>query len=479
MATNIVTRKLNDAAITQLGSFQAGDLVLVEREGTAHSMEGQAIIDAVADEQTSPTLTVSLGRGRKIAVAGDSIAARALHDGSTADDAYGASQGFTNWARALSGGAFVTKVEDNVAIGGSNTATLINTQLPDLLTRFAAGGIGHVVVSIGTNDADGVATFETITGRIVSFAQSCIANGAVPVFMVPPPRTYSGAVANFYPRLQRLAEYIAEQLPVDVPGAVSFGAWSSMYIPATGLADDGSAQTHRFQDGTHFSARGAYEAGRQLAAILQAGVSPRLSSHLTPKAIYDATDNPKGPLVDPFFSAKTAYSGGDANITGNMPNGWSIERTTGSQTIAVDVANITKDGQTISATTLAITAGGVAGSTRIYRSITPASSLAGVPVILRARIRVVNAVNLRMIELRNRRDTLTPTSQSTFDMYRHTNGAVNYMWPDGSYDMYLETPPMTIPDPIGTNTLIPSLNIGIELSGSVTVHVLSMELVPA
>jgi hypothetical protein len=427
-----------------------------------------------------PTTALRL-RGNIIAQAGDSISARSCYDGGTEDKAnISASQGFTNWGRALARGEWRTGSQYSEAIGGSTTATLINTQLSLMLATFRANpGIGVCVVSMGTNDAQNGISLDLVKSRLQTFARACVDEGVVPIFQVPLPRTPSSPAAGFYERLAHHQEYIANQLPLDVPGALSYGSWQHMYDSA-GDVDSGAAQSDLFCDGTHPAPRGAYLAGKQLAAVLDTLRPRRHSSHLGPRAIYDATENPLGPLVTPTFTTSAAYGGADGNISGNVPTGWDIERASGSQTIAIDVASVTDaDGETVSACTIDITAGGARGNTVLSQDITPDASLADTDVKVRARVKVSNAVNLRMCELRNRYDVGGGGSTSRYDMFRHDEGGVSYYQPDGSYDLFLETPAITLGATPASDTLKPALLVGIELSGSVTVEVLSIEVVPA
>lgn len=446
----------------------AADLprVLVGNDGARYKPSGK------------PTTALRL-RGNIIAGAGDSIAARAYNDGGTEDKTnISASQGFINWGRALAGGEWRNGADFSEAIGGSTTATLINTQLALLLATFRANpGVGVCVVSMGTNDAQNGIDLDLVKSRLQTFARACIDEGVIPIFQAPLPRTPASPATGFYERLAHHQEYIINQLPLDVPGALSYGSWQHLYDSA-GDVDDGTLATHLFCDGTHPSPRGAYLAGKQLAAVLDTLRPRRHSSHLGPRAIYDATENPLGPLVTPTFTTLAAYAGGDGNISGNVPTGWDISRT-GAQTVTIDVEDVTVNGETVSACTIDVTRGGSAGGNVVLtRDITPDSSLANTDVKVRARVQIKSATNVKWIELRNRYDSTGAVQR--YDMFRHIEGGVTYYQPDGSYEMFMETPAITLSATPASDTLKPALLIDVEqTSGTVTVEVLSIEVIPA
>ena len=81
-------------------------------------------------------------------------------------------------------------------------------------------------------------------------------------------------------------------------------------------------------------------------------------------------------------------------------------------------------------------------------------------------------------ELRNRYDSTGAVQR--YDMFRHVEGGVTYYQPDGSYEMFMETPAITLSATPASDTLKPALLIDVEqTSGTVTVEVLSIEVIPA
>jgi lysophospholipase L1-like esterase len=384
----------------------------------------------------------------------------------------------------LSGGAFDNPPEYNFAVGGSTTVNVVSTQLSPLIAAIAANGIRFVCISIGTNDANSGATIANIETRLLDIANQIVNAGATPIFLSPPPRVIaSGAVANFDKRLGWVSSYITNRLPLAVPGVVTIGGWQGTFDPATNQPYGGVTPTanDHFVDGTHLSARGAHHAGKQLAAYMQTRNVGRPSTTMTGRSVYDATENPIGPIIAPVFNATAAYSGGDANITGVVPTGWTVERSSGTGTMVCSIGTPTVDGLAVNSFRMVATgAGGVVGTMIAYAQLAPPAGLENKALKCRMRVRITGASNLRFVELRNRVDnSVGPTSTSTFDMYRVIDGSTTFNWPDGTYDMTLDATAVTLPASLATVTIRAQLSTSVAVGGSATVDILSIEWVPA
>lgn len=478
-AGRIFSTAARASATLARGALAAGDVVMAEGFALRVDPLATGTRSALADRGIDGFSRLERLATPVVATAGDSISAR-NNLTTLANDA----QGYANWARALSGGAFINPVAYNVGVGGSTTANLVADQLPQLLAFARSGQISHVLISIGTNDAPSALTYAQTKANIQQVAMSLLRYGVTPIFVVPPPRDYAGAVTNFYPRLYRIIEYIAEELPRTVPGVVTVGGYQAFMDPATGKPWRGSAPAvgDQLMDGTHFAPRGAYYIGRQLAAYFRGILPPRVLSSSGVQGVYNAADNPNGPLFNPGFNAGAAYSGSDTSyISGIVPAGWTITRGTTSTTVASSMPMVTVDGdQSVRAWQLvAANTGGIeSGAIKLERPVACPATLAGRQVKLRARVRVTSAVMLQFLELEMRRDVDGAALQA-YDMLRVARPAGGiFLFPDGSYDLYLETQALPIADPVGTTSFIATINFGVAVGGSATITITSVEPVP-
>ena len=478
-AGRIFSTAARASAALARGALAAGDVVMAEGFALRVDPLATGTLSALADRGIAGFSRLERLATPVVATAGDSISAR-NNLTTLSNDA----QGYANWARALSGGAFTNPAAYNVGVGGSTTANLVADQLPQLLAFARSGQISHVLISIGTNDAPSALTYAQTKANIQTVAMSLLRYGVTPIFVVPPPREYAGAVTNFYPRLYRVVQYLEEELPRTVPGVVTVGGYQAFFDPATGKPWRGASPAAGDQliDGIHFSPRGAYYIGRQLAAYFKGILIPRVLSSMTWQGVYNATDNPNGPLAIPGFNSGAVYAGSDTTyISGVIPSGWTITRGATTATVVSSMPFATVDGdQQLRAWRLVAANTGVneSGAYKLERPIACPPTLAGRQVKLRARVQIANAVSLQFLELEMRRD-VDGSAVQAYDMFRVARPAGGFfLFPDGSYDLYLETQALPVADPIGTTSFIATLNFGVAIGGSATITITSVEMVP-
>ena len=260
----------------------------------------------------------------RIGLMGDSIMAQATDYASKRNAA-----GAISWMLARLGHPWYLPRENNFAVGGTTTAVMRTSQLPNVLAAHSRAAMGRVFISAGTNDTNSGRSFADITADLQAIFEGLLNVGITPVHHGILPRGNDGAMTAAKLQNLRLNEWMENY--AYLRGGLEFIDCS--LAVANNATAFGNALT-ALMDGSvlHPLDNGAFFIGERLARYYAAlGVGPAIRFASSQADVFDAVNNPSGvvfdnpnPLMQGGTSAPTnmTTSGGTwSMVTQTLPNG--------------------------------------------------------------------------------------------------------------------------------------------------------------
>lgn len=242
--------------------------------------------------------------------------------------------------RQLTNGSVQTPSGNNLAVGGTYAAT-IAASVPSVIAK----GADVVVIDGGRNDVAGGATAMQIMSALWPAYASLSQTGALLIWLPLLPETPFTQIirqnAAYYNRqLKELCSGNRSDLvttwgfnPLNLP-IVMDASFMTDYTNGNRYGDFGSS------DNTHLSYNGIYMFAQQIKSILNPWLLSRPTFQTYFEDWYDATNNPKGNLLNNGASNDGLLSGTGGFLqtengvtpTGVLASGWFGERSVGSST---------------------------------------------------------------------------------------------------------------------------------------------------
>ena len=269
-------------------------------------------------------LAVPLSFGPVVALLGDSILAT---DDDIGPTRYQVAAGVQSWAKVLSKQRFVCNFENNFAVVGSTSATVISSgKLDDCIASTPSA----CVVLIGTNDVSAAVSSATIIANLTTIYRSLL-NAGIYVIAIPIlPRSVtpsSGTMATMQKAINYVNGFIKRFAALN-RGMYVADPWQNIVDMSNGQVLGGIPGGTRYAaysyDGLHPSGRGGYWIGKAVSDIVNLIYPPNNDLSWSINDYYDATNNPNGNLLTNGFM--NVASGGTAGVgaSGVIPGTWNI-----------------------------------------------------------------------------------------------------------------------------------------------------------
>lgn len=304
-------------------------------------------IDPVARGMAANALarnSSNLMNGR-IAAIGDSLTyACALPDAGSGGYYTMNTTGYLPWLTALSRGKFEAEPSLIKGVNGETATQIAARYDVDIAPYYDQFDL--LVIQAGPNDTYVRTPALTSFNAIRQMAEKALARGKVVVLLANMPRTYWGTGGGLLNGTQiAQAKKIAGELnqllrnyQITRANVFFIDPWRDMV--AAGDAVDGAPDSLILWDGLHVAPRGAYRWAQRfidtIGALYPAGDRSQMQFDS-----WDPTDAPHGNLINNPNMNVTGAGGvvGTPNVTGNVPDGWNLQRYAGTST-AVAASNI-------------------------------------------------------------------------------------------------------------------------------------------
>ena len=344
----------------------------------AWKLAGGAKAAGIATYTTDPLTGVSglatpsgvinpfIGIKRTVALFGDSITRNNHWDGAAFQTKQNSQLGYWTFASQILGKRFYYDSTYNFGVFGDTT-----TQMLARIGTVTAKGPTLCVVLAGINDIIGGASAATVQSNLLSIWSQLNNAGIAVIAGCVFPSSYGSFTATMAKTLMQVNQWMRK----TVPTLPNVHLWDSFFSLADLTSAVAGCDTNCFADALHPNRRGAFIAGVDLAAVINA-VYPDIansqqgaqfgSSGLSD--VYDATNNPLGSLVANASLAGTGGVNSGTGMTGSVATGWTVYRAAGTTILCASTKNTITlaNGQTYSEQQLVVsTPGGGAAAEEV------------------------------------------------------------------------------------------------------------------
>lgn len=286
---------------------------------------------ALLDAGSNRAVRSSIAQNAQFVLAGDSLSANHWSTTGTNFIAVNANGPLT-WANALSGGKF--DVLARIAVGGTTSLDLLNSQMPSILASTAK----NVFISTGHNDIfNSSRTGAETAATIIEVLQRLLDAGKTPWYMGIAARTYSTATLFGH---QRTCNELVQEWIAANPGVVFIDGYRLTVDPTSTQGAIKAGWTYDSGPNLHWNQHPAYWMGKAFARAASGLLIPRQNKFIS--GADDFTNTPTKNLLDNVIMSGSGGTAG-SNVTGTVPTGWTVawQTRTGTGSVASSIVDVT------------------------------------------------------------------------------------------------------------------------------------------
>jgi len=343
------------------------------------------------------------------------------------------------WAQLASKAKVRFPVDKCYAVGGTTTADLVNTQLPQVLASGCAG----VLVVTTTNDPPNSITPEQSISNLTTFILACSNAGIIVALCATTPcgsssNTAARRTAAQLAGMNQVRRWLLTDAPKLAQRVHVYDPFPTVSDRSSTLGDYINTMTY---DGIHPKTLGCYNIALPIVPILNLYYPEATVLVGSNSELYDATYNPQGSLLaNSCMTGTTAATG--TGWSGNVPSpSWSQTRTNSTTMTAVGSKVSTATGDWFQVVVGGTTDATSSPTVSVYQNATLANLAAGDIFYALAEIEVdagttdINAIDIALSK--------TAATGVTFDVRRcGSTTSLHGQWPTAAVSGVLVTDAM-------------------------------------